>query len=188
MGKTGKLVLAVVLAAVILSGVSLFSTYNRLVGLSEGVDAAWAQVENQLQRRYDLVPNLVETVKGYASHERQVFDSIAQARTQYAGAQSADERARAATGLESALARLLVIVENYPNLKADREFIRLMDELSGTENRIAVERRRFNEVVQEYNKTIKRIPTRFVAAATGFGTREYFRSSTEAQEAPKVTF
>ena len=132
--------------------------YNSMVTMKENIDAAWAQVENQLQRRNDLIPNLVETTKGYATHEQKIFTDIAEARSRLIGAGSRDAKIDAANDLGSALSRLLVIAEQYPNLKADQQFARLSDELAGTENRIATERRRFNEAVREYNTYIKTIP------------------------------
>ena len=186
--RAGIAALIVVLVIVGVMGISLASAYNGLITLSESIDAQWAQVENQLQRRYELIPNLVETVKGYAAHESQVFTAIADARARLAGARTPEERVAAANELESALARLLVVVETYPQLKADRQFIQLMDELAGTENRIAVERQRFNELVREYNVRIKRFPTVFLARMLGFEARPYFASDAEAQEAPDVDF
>lgn len=171
----------------VLVGGSLASTYNRLVVANEQVSSLWAQVENQLQRRWDLIPNLVETVRGYASHEREVFTSVAEARAKLAGATTPQERLEAANQLEGALARLLVIVERYPELKADRHFTQLMDELSGTENRLAVERQRFNERVRDYNAALKRFPTMFLARMFGFAERAYFQATGEAQGVPKVT-
>lgn len=185
MRKTGKLIIVIILAFVVLNGVS---SYNRLVALDESVTGQWAQVENQLQRRYELIPNLVETVKGYAAHETEVFTAIADARSRLAGAASADEQVAAANEFEGAISRLLVIVENYPDLKADRQFTQLMDELAGTENRIAVERQRFNDHVREYNVTIKRLPTVIVARVMGFTGREYFEATPGAETAPTVDF
>lgn len=184
-GTIAFIVIAAVVALVVISGIV---SYNRLIALDEGVSAQWAQVENQLQRRYELIPNLVETVKGYASHETEVFTAIADARSRLAGASTEEERVAAANELESALARLLVIVENYPDLKADRQFTQLMDELAGTENRIAVERQRFNEMVRDYNVMIKRMPTALVANLLGFEAREYFESAPGAETVPSVEF
>src|SRR3989304_10640067 len=151
--KKGLIIaLAVVGTVVFVAGIlfmSLMKTRNEFVNLDEGINGQWSQVENQLQRRNDLIPNLVSTVKGYASHERGVFENIAEARARLAGARNRGETIDAANQMTSALARLLVVVENYPNLKADQTFTRLMDELAGTENRIAVERKRYNELVQQ---------------------------------------
>ncbi len=162
--------------------------YNTMVDLSERVNEAWSQVENQLQRRNDLIPNLVETTKGYAKHEQQVFANIAEARSRLMGAGSRDAKIDAANDLSSALSRLLMIAEQYPDLKANEQFNRLSDELAGTENRIATERRRFNEVVREYNVYIKRIPQRFIASMVGFTEQKYFEAPKEAQQVPKVNF
>ncbi len=162
--------------------------YNRMVAMREEIDAAWAQVENQLKRRNDLVPNLVEVTKGYASHEKEVFLRVAEARAKLAGSGTRADKIEAANQLSSALSRLLVLVERYPELKADRQFTRLSDELAGTENRIATERRRYNERVKEYNVYIKKIPQRFYAGAFGFEPAEYFEVPEEAKTVPKVKF
>jgi len=176
----------IVLGVLVLGGGTC--TYNRLVTSSENVDAAWSQVENVLQRRADLIPNLVETVKGYAAHEKEIFTEIANARSRLLAA-NAPAAAEAANGaLSSALGRLLAIAEAYPDLKANENFVRLQDELAGTENRIAVERMRYNQAVQQYNTRIKRFPTNLVARVTGFSQRTYFEASPSAQEVPKVDF
>ncbi|NDC82863.1 LemA family protein [bacterium] len=165
------------------------SINNRLVTLDEASMTQWAQVENQLQRRYDLIPNLVNSVKGYASHESDVFKSIADARSKLVGAKTPNEKIAASQQMEGSLARLLVIAENYPNLKADQSFNRLMDELAGSENRISVERKRYNESVQAYNLYIKKFPNRFVVGFTHFTPKSYFELKNEAaKEAPKVQF
>ncbi|MDO8643953.1 MAG: LemA family protein [bacterium] len=170
-------------------GSSCVSKYNQLVTLNESITAAWAQVENVLQRRNDLIPNLVNTVKGYASHEREIFIDVAEARAKLAGAKTINEKVQADQGLESALSRLLLIVERYPDLKANQNFLALQDELSGTENRIAVERRRYNEVVQAYNILVKRFPANLIAAVAGFERKEvYFKSAEEAKQVPEVKF
>jgi len=188
-GWAGCLVVVGVLVLVLLvAGGSLVGIYNRLVAQNEEVNKAWAQVQNVLQRRADLIPNLVETVKGYASHEKQVFESVAEARSRLAGAASPREAAAANAGLTSALGRLLAIAENYPTLKANENFIRLQDELAGTENRIAVERMRYNEAVRALNTMIKRFPAKFLAGLFGFGPREYFEAEEGAKEVPKVKF
>jgi len=177
------------IGVVLLAGIVwYFSTKNSLITLQESTDAAWAQVENQLQRRYDLIPNLVNTVKGYASHEKDVFTGIAEARSRLAGARSVTEKIAASRGIESALSRLLVITENYPQLKADRNFTALMDELAGSENRIAQERRRYNENVQLFNQKIRMMPTSFVAKMAGFTKMDYFQMNEKAKEAPQVKF
>jgi LemA protein len=156
--------------------------------MDENVKGAWAQVENQLQRRYDLIPNYVETVKGYAAHEKEVFVRVTEARSKVAGAGSIGEKIQANNQLSSALSRLLLIVERYPDLKANTNFIRLQDELAGTENRIAVERRRFNEMVRVYNTKIRTFPTNVVAGMFDFEKAAFFEVPKERQEVPKVTF
>ena len=166
-----------------------WGTYNSLVTMDQGVKSQWAQVENQLKRRYDLIPNLVNTVKGYAAHEKKIFIEIANARAKLAGAANANERVAASNALEGAIGRLLVIVENYPNLKADQTFIRLMDELAGTENRIAVERMRFNDQVKSYNSYTKRFPQVLLVGLYGFDREKpYFQANELEKAAPKVTF
>ena len=164
------------------------SRYNSLVGQREAVDNSWAQVQNVLQRRADLIPNLVNTVKGYAAHEKEIFEHVADARSKLASAKTPAE-ATAATGqLDSALSRLLVIVEAYPQLKANEGFIRLQDELAGTENRISVERMRYNDVVRDYNQSIKRFPNSMFAGVFGFSAKEYFAADAKAQQVPEVKF
>ena len=188
-GWTGCLIVVGVLALVLLiAGGSLVGTYNSLVARNEQVTNSWAQVQNVLQRRADLIPNLVETVKGYASHEKEVFERVAEARGRLAGASTPAEAAAANAGLTSALGRLLAIAENYPTLKANENFIRLQDELAGTENRIAVERMRYNEAVRAFNTSIKRFPANLVAGFFHFGEREYFEAEKDAQQVPKVKF
>jgi LemA protein len=162
--------------------------YNSLVRAEETVDQSWAQVENVLQRRADLIPNLVETVKGFAAHEQQVFGDIAEARSKLLGATGPTQAAQANAQMESALGRLLAIAENYPDLKSNQNFIRLQDELAGTENRIAVERKRYNDAVAEFNKTIKTFPNNIVAGMLGFDAHAYFEVEEQAKEVPKVEF
>jgi LemA protein len=162
--------------------------YNTMVSMQEQVDAAWAQVENQLQRRNDLVPNLVSVTKGYAAHERTIFEAVADARARLLASGSRAERIEAATELSGALGRLLAIAERYPDLKADRQFARLSDELAGTENRIAVERGRYNEAVRDYNAYIKRFPHNLYAGPFGFAPQKYFEAPAGAKEAPRVDF
>jgi LemA protein len=178
----------VVLLIALVVGGALVGQYNALVTSNEAVDAAWAQVENVLQRRADLIPNLVETVKGYAAHEEEVFTRVADARSRLAGATTPAEAAAANAGLTSALGRLLAIAESYPDLKANQNFLRLQDELAGTENRIAVERMRYNDQVRAFNTAVKRFPTRFLAGLFGFGERDYFEADEGAKEVPKVDF
>ena len=188
-GMLGCLVVgaALVLILLILGG-SFISRYNGMVTANEAIDGAWAQVENVLQRRGDLIPNLVETVKGFAAQEKEIFTHVADARGRLAGAASPREAAAANAGLTSALGRLLAIAENYPNLKSNENFIRLQDELAGSENRIAVERRRYNEAVRLYNTSIKRFPNNFLAGMFSFGEREYFEADEAAKELPEVKF
>jgi LemA protein len=155
----------------------------------ETVNAAWSQVDVVLQRRSDLIPNLVETVKGFAAHEEKVFGDIAAARAAMAGAKSPQEKIAANGQLDSALSRLLVVVENYPQLRSNENFLRLQDELAGTENRIAIERRRYNETVQDYNTYISLFPNNIVASLSGFTRNDaYFKTEEGAREAPKVNF
>jgi len=162
--------------------------YNQFVNMDEGIKNAWAQVENQLQRRSDLIPNLVNTVKGYAAHEKEVFTNIADARAKLAGAKSVGEKIDAANEMTSALSRLLVVVERYPDLKANESFNRLMDELSGTENRLAVERKRYNDQVLEYNQMRRRFPSNVIAGMFAFVEATYFKVPEAAKETPKVDF
>jgi LemA protein len=164
-------------------------SYNRLVSLREQIDGAWAQVENQLQRRNDLIPNLIEVTKGYAAHEKEIFEAVANARSKMLAAGGSREAEIAASGeLTGALGRLLALAENYPNLKADAQFARLSDELAGTENRIATERRRYNEIVQEYNTLTKSFPAVITAKAMGFTEQKYFEASESAKQVPQVKF
>ena len=186
--KTLLIVLGILLLIIIGFYSYLKGTYNTLVTLDEGVKGAWAQVENQLQRRYDLIPNYVETVKGYAKHEKEVLVKVTEARAKVAGATTVNDKIQANNQLTSALSRLLLVVERYPDLKANTNFIRLQDELAGTENRIAVERRRFNETVKAYNITIRRFPTNIIAGMFGFEKATFFEVPKERQEAPKVKF
>ena len=181
-------VLAIIVVLVLILVLSGVGMYNRLVNLDEGVKGAWAQVENQLQRRYDLIPNYVETVKGYAKHEREVFIQVTEARSKVGGARGVPEMIQANNELSSALARLLVVVERYPDLKANLNFIRLQDELAGTENRIATERMRYNETVKVYNATIRRFPTRFIAGLFGFERAAFFEAPSAAETPPEVSF
>ena len=186
--KTTLIVIGVVLLVVLIPFGYLKGTYNSLVRMDEQVKAAWAQVENQLQRRYDLIPNYVETVKGYAKHEKEVLLKVTEARSRVASAGAISEKIAANNQLSSALARLLVVVERYPDLKANVNFIRLQDELAGTENRISVERRRFNEMVRVYNTEIRSFPTNLVAGIFRFEKATFFEVPKEKQEVPKVKF
>lgn len=186
--KTGLVVIGILVLIILIPLLWLKGTYNSLVTMDENINGAWAQVENQLQRRYDLIPNLVETVKGYASHEREVFLKVTEARSKVGGAGTIPQKIEANNQLTAALSRLLLVVERYPDLKANTNFIRLQDELAGTENRIAVERRRFNETVRVYNIKIRRFPTNFIAGMFGFEKSTFFEVPEERQEAPKVEF
>lgn len=201
--KKGMKIFLIVLAVVLLLIFSLYrfwaGNYNAMVQKGETVDAAWAQVQNQYQRRFDLIPNLVNTVKGYASHESEVFTNIADARSRAGGVlQVSDEVLnnpesfarfqQAQNELGSALQRLLVITENYPELKADQNFLALQDQLEGTENRIGTERKRFNDVVRDYNTFIRQFPRVIIANMSGFTAKQYFAAGTEAQSAPQVQF
>jgi LemA protein len=182
--RTAVCLVLAALAALPLAGCS----YNRFVSQEEAIKAQWAQVQNQLQRRNDLVPNLVETVKGYAAHEEGVFKEIAESRARLLAAKTPEETIAAANQQSSALGRLLAIAENYPNLKANEQFNRLMDELAGTENRIAVERMRYNERVQEYNTSTRQFPANVTAKVFGFKQYPFFEAPPEAQKVPKVDF
>lgn len=190
--RQGQKNVLIVLGVVAFLILSLFlyvkGSYNTLVSLDEGVKAAWAQVENQLKRRYDLIPNYVETVKGYAKHEKEVLTKVTEARAKVGSATTVNEKMNANNQLSTALGRLLLVVERYPNLKANANFIRLQDELAGTENRIAVERRRFNETVKQYNIRIRRFPTNLLAGMFGFEKATFFQTPETEQEVPKVTF
>jgi LemA protein len=170
--------------ALALSGCS----YNKFTTQEEAIKAQWGQVQNQLQRRNDLIPNLVETVKGYAAQEKEIFTSIAESRSRLAGATTPAQQIEAANAQSSALARLLVVVENYPQLKSDANFQRLMDELAGTENRIATERMRYNERINEYNVTRRRFPSNLTAKMFGFKEYPYFEAPPEAAKVPTVNF
>jgi LemA protein len=175
---------ALLTAVALLAGCS----YNTFTGQEEAIKAQWAQVENQLQRRNDLIPNLVETVKGYAKQEQTVFGQIADARAKMAGAQTPSDKIAAANAETSALGRLFVVVENYPQLKSDAEFARLMDELAGTENRLAVERMRYNDRVREYDTARRQFPGNLTAKMFGFKEYPYFQAPPDAKAVPKVSF
>jgi len=202
MSKGMKIFLGI-LAVLLIMGIWAYSsikgTYNSLVVLDEGINGSWSQVQNVYQRRADLIPNLVETVKGYASHERETLEAVTQARASAtrpefnvsAGGlnpQLLQQFSQAQGQLSSALSRLLVTIEKYPDLKANQNFVRLQDELAGTENRITVERRRFNQTVQGYNQKVRTFPTSVLAGMFGFQQRSYFEADPEAQEAPKIDF
>ncbi|MDI9440854.1 MAG: LemA family protein [Firmicutes bacterium] len=186
--KGAAKVLLIIAVIVIVLGAVVAGRYNRLVQLETDVEGRWAQVENVLQRRADLIPNLVNTVKGYASHEERVFTEIADARSRLLAARSPEEQMAANNGLDAALGRLLALSEAYPELKADASFIRLQDELAGTENRIATERMRFNESVQTWNSTIRQFPMNILAGMFGKQPKAYFEAAPGAQEVPQVQF
>jgi LemA protein len=184
----GGLLIAAIVVAVIVGG-WVMSVNNSLVALQEGMKSSWAQVETVLQRRYDLIPNLVATVKGYAEHEKEIFENVARLRSQWSAAQTLPEKTKAASEMEGALSRLLVVAENYPQLKADQNFRDLQFELAGTENRISVERQRYNETVRAYNTRVRQLPTSLVASLFGFHPSDaYFNAAPTAKEAPKVQF
>lgn len=196
MSSTVKTVLIIV-GVVLVLGFLIASPYNKLVGLDESVKNAWAQVENQLQRRMDLIPNLVKTVEGYAQFERTTLREVIEARAKATSTQinpgnmdpgQLAKYMEAQNGLSSALGRLMVVIEKYPELKANENFIRLQDELAGTENRIAVERKRFNDVTREYNQKVRSFPVVIIANMLGFAQRPYFEAPTEAKTAPTVDF
>ena len=188
--KKGLLLLVVVLLVVALMFGSMYvSRRNQMAVKRESVNAAWSQVDVVLQRRADLIPNLVQTVKGYAAQEQAVFGEIARARSALLSAGTPQEKIAANGQLDGALGRLLVLVENYPQLKSNENFLRLQDELSGTENRIAVERRRYNETVQDYNTYISQFPSSLIASMSGFTRNDaYFKTEEGARQAPKVDF
>lgn len=181
--KKGTLIIIGVLVLIVLWG---FASYNGLISLNESIDAQWAKVETQYQRRFDLIPNLVNSVKGVLTQEQKIFGDIAEARTRYGGAISPNDKAIAASQVEGALARLLVIMENYPQLQSSGNVRDLMTQLEGTENRISVERTRFNDIVRDYNVSVKRFPKNILASLFGFGERAYFEAANGAENAPKV--
>lgn len=185
MNKKVWLVIAIV---VVVIAVYLGGSYNSLVKANESINGQWAQVETQYQRRFDLIPNLVNSVKGIMNQEQKVFGDLADARTRYSGASNPTDKVKAANQVESALGRLLVVMENYPQLKSAETVQTLMVQLEGTENRISVERGRFNEVVKDFNANIKQFPTNIIAGLFGFEARDYFESAEGAENAPKVNF
>jgi LemA protein len=201
MSKTTITILSVVgVIILVIAGVAAWGigVYNSLVKLDEGTRQAWGQVQNQYQRRLDLIPNLVETVKGYATHESDVFEQVATARSSVGklevtpeilnNPQMFQKFQEAQAGISSALSRLLAVAENYPNLKANENFLQLQSQLEGTENRIAVERRRFNEVVQDYNVRVRTFPASLLAGMFGFGQKAYFQAEPGSEKAPQVKF
>ncbi len=183
------IILIIALVAVAALGSQFIGIRNQFVTEREAIRSAWAQVDVALQRRADLIPNLVETVKGYAAHEKGAIEAVANARASLLSARDPQERIRANTQLDGALGRLLVVVENYPQLRANENFLRLQDELAGTENRIAVERRKYNESVQKYNTHIELFPGNIVASVSGFTRNDaYFETAPNARTAPAVKF
>jgi len=187
-----KKTLLIVLAVIVVLAISFYSffvgNYNKFVKMDVGIKAAWAQVENQLQRRYDLIPNLVETVKGYAKQEKDVLVEVTNARAKVGGAGNIPDKIAANNQLSGALSRLLLVVEKYPDLKSNQNFLKLQDELAGTENRIAVERMRYNETVKEYNEAIRTFPANMLASMYGFQEAAFFKVEEVAKAVPKVKF
>lgn len=189
MKKKGLIIGIVAVVAVIAIVVgSIVSTYNGLVDKRENVENKESQIQNVLQRRADLIPNLVNTVKGYAAHEEDIYTALAEARAKLNSASNAQEYTEANDSFDSALSRLLVVVENYPELKASEQFTNLMDELSGTEDRIAIARMDYNDAVKQYNTSIKKFPAMIFAGMFGFEKAEYFEASAESQTVPNVSF
>jgi len=186
--KKVLIVLAILEVVVAILGLYAWGIYNKMVTANENVDNMWAQVETQYQRRFDLIPNLVSSVKGAMAQEQKVFGDLAEARTRYAGATTINEKAEAATQVESSLARLLVVMENYPQLKSVETVQTLMVQLEGTENRISVERKRFNDAARDFNIMVKRIPAKWFASMFGFSQKAYFEAATGSENAPAVNF
>ena len=186
--KKGTIITIALVALVVILGIALISGYNSLVTLEADVDAAYANMDVYMQRRADLIPNLVSTVKGYAAHEQEAIDSVTEARAKLTGAATPEAAAEADAELSSALSRLLVVVENYPELKASENFTQLADELSGTENRIAVARKDYNEIVTKFNLAIRKFPNSLLAGIFGFEKKPLFEASAAAQEVPNVEF
>jgi LemA protein len=200
--KKSTIILLSVFGAIVIIGLMVFGwltgTYNSLVKSDEGINQAWAQVQNQYQRRLDLIPNLVEVVKGYAAHEKEVFEKVAEARSSVGKIQVTPEILNnsqlfqkfqeAQNAMGSWLSRLLAVAENYPQLKANENFLQLQSQLEGTENRIAVERMKFNQVVQEFNVKVRTFPTSMLAGMFGFSQKQYFQSEPGSDKAPKVQF
>ncbi len=181
--------LGVVVLVVIFIVMGFAGVYNGIVSKHETITSEWAQVENQLQRRSDLIPNLVNTVKGYAVYEKNVLEDVTNARSQWAKSSTVEEKVKAAGAIDKALGRLIMVTENYPNLKADQTFLKLMDELSGTENRISVERMRYNEAVKDYNVGVRMFPGNIVAGMYGYKVAtEYFKAEEKAKTVPEVKF
>ena len=188
MKKKGLIILGVIVGLIVILGIMLVSANNNLFSLEAKVDSALANIDTNLQRRADLIPNLVNTVKGYAAHEKEAIDSVTEARAKLTGASTVEEKAAADSELTAALNNLLVIVENYPDLKASANFTQLADELAGTENRIATARRDYNGAVQEYNTAIRKFPDNLVASLFGFEKKDYFQAADGAENVPNVEF
>ena len=186
--KKSSIAIIVVIVILLLIVIGGISSYNGLVGLSEEVDNKFATIDTMLQRRADLIPNLVNTVKGYTNQEQSVIDSVTEARAKLNSANSVADKANADQELSSALNNLLVVVENYPDLKSSENFINLQDELAGTENRIATARKDYNDAVKEYNAKIKRFPTNIISGMFGFEEKEYFQATEGSEEVPTVDF
>ncbi|UCF91828.1 MAG: LemA family protein [Desulfobacterales bacterium] len=186
--KTLMIVFGVILVLFFMLIGKLIAGYNRVIAMDENVKGKWAQVDNQLKRRYDLIPNLVETVKGYAKHEKEIFEAVAEARTKYFQARDVKDQIEGAQRMESALARLLLLQERYPDLKANQSFLRLQDSLEGTENRIAVERKRYNDAVQVLNTYTRTFFGRFYAIVAGISPAEYYEIPEAEKAAPQVKF
>lgn len=186
--KTLYIALGAAALLLLMAGGWFLSTYNGLIQMNENVNAQWQQVEVQYQRRADLIPNIVNTVQGYADFEKKVLTDVTNARSAWAGASGAQARVQAANGLESAIARLLLVAENYPDLKANQNFLALQDELAGTENRVAVERSRYNGAVRDFNAAIKFFPNSMIAGMLGYAQRDYFNSAQGTENAPDADF
>ena len=186
--KKALIAIGIIVGIIVILVGTFISSYNGLVSMNEEVDGKLADISVQLERRADLIPNLVSTVKGYASHEKEVIDSITSARDSLVNAETIEEKAEANEELTSALNKLLVIVENYPDLKANSNFVQLQDELAGTENRIAVARNNYNDAVKEYNKAVKSFPKNILANMFGFDEKEYFEAKESSNEVPEVSF
>lgn len=186
--KKTNIGLIIVIAIVVLIGITIMSSYNGIVSLSEDVDNKYATIDTYLQRRADLIPNLVSTVKGYTQHEEKIINSITEARAKMTSAKSVSDKAEANDELTTALNSLMVVVENYPDLKSSQNFIQLSDELAGTENRIATARKDYNDAVQKYNAKIKKFPTKMIAGMFNFESKDYFQASEGSKEVPGVQF
>ena len=187
-GRIILIIFGVIVVMLLTAGGCVYSGYNKAITLDEAVKSQWAQVENQLQRRFELIPNLVQTVKGVAKQEEKIFLGVANARKSYFQANTVNEKAKAASGFESALSRLLVLRETYPQLKSDQSFLKLQDQLEGTENRLAVERKRFNDAVRYLNSFTRKLLGRFYSGLAGVEKAEYFEIGEEAKATPQVNF